>query len=119
VAIGIAQALTMLLYVIGLPVAFAAILVKHRVGIRFDQSLKQKGEGDTSLTNPYLHLRKRYGKLYGDYHPRFTYWRLVLFGRKLLFAGIIVMMNGHVEAQVGRALASTVEALRPVPLWIV
>jgi hypothetical protein len=97
---GATQALTMVLYVVGLPVAFAVILVKHRAGIRFDQSLKLKGEGDTSLTNPYLHLRKRYGKLYGDYHPQFTYWKLFLFARKLLFAAIIVMMNGNVEAQV-------------------
>jgi hypothetical protein len=74
-------ALMIIVYALGIPCAFALILFSHRKGIRFDQILRQKGEGETALTNPYLHLRRRYGKLYSDYKPEVSWWRLVLFFR--------------------------------------
>ncbi len=73
--------LMLILYALGIPCLFALILLRHRRGIRFDQVLKQRGEGESPLTNPYLHLRRRYGKLYSDYKPELSWWRLILFLR--------------------------------------
>jgi hypothetical protein len=76
-------------YIAGIPASFAYVLFRHRRGIHFDQSLKRKGEGESQLTNPYVFLRRRYGKLYSDYKPEYSYYKLVLMGRKFLFAAII------------------------------
>ena len=73
--------LMLALYAVGIPCLFGFILLRHRTGIQYDQLLRQKGEGDTALTNPYLFLRRRYGKLYSDFKPEYSYWKLVLFFR--------------------------------------
>jgi hypothetical protein len=69
-------------------------------GILFDQQLRAKGEGQSTLTNPYLFLRRRYGRLYGDYKPQFVFWKLLLFLRKFVFAVIIVMLDANIQMQV-------------------
>jgi hypothetical protein len=69
-------------------------------GILFDQQLRAKGEGQSTLTNPYLFLRRRYGRLYGDYKPQFVFWKLLLFLRKFVFALIIVMLDANIQMQV-------------------
>jgi hypothetical protein len=76
-------------YIGGIPGCFAYVLLRHRRGIGFDQRLRQRGEGESQLTNPFVFLRRRYGKLYSDYKPEFCYWKLLLMGRKFLFASII------------------------------
>jgi hypothetical protein len=51
-------ALSMVLYGIGVPAAFAYILYHNRVAIRADQALRQRGEGELAITNPNLHVRR-------------------------------------------------------------
>ena len=51
-------------FVLGVPVGFAALLVYYRMAMRADQFLRVWGEGDTSVTNPNIHIRRRYRKLY-------------------------------------------------------
>ena len=87
-------------YGIGLPMLFAAILWKYRGAIAADQQLRAKGEGETTLTNPHISVRRRYRKLYEDYKPEFKYWRLVLILRKLCLAIIGILMTGNPELQV-------------------
>jgi hypothetical protein len=45
-------AVTMLLYVLGVPAAFAAFLAARRVQVRSDQLLRQRGEGDRCVEAP-------------------------------------------------------------------
>ena len=92
----------MAVFVVGVPVVFAAILYFHRDEIVKDQTMRQNGEGDTFLTNPNIHVRYRYRKLYEDYKPKYAYWKLVLLGRKLAFAMVVVLLTQHVETQVCR-----------------
>jgi hypothetical protein len=40
----------------GVPVAFALFIASHLSHIRFDQQLRERGEGDTALTNPYMQV---------------------------------------------------------------
>jgi hypothetical protein len=44
---------TMILFVLGLPIAFAVFLWRNRREIEVDQELRQRGEGYSALTNPY------------------------------------------------------------------
>ncbi len=37
--------------------------------IRADQKLRERGEGETSLTNPNIRVRRRYKKIYEDFRP--------------------------------------------------
>jgi hypothetical protein len=50
-------------YGAGLPALFAYFLGKHRAAIRADQALRAKGEGETSMTNPHIKIRRRFRKL--------------------------------------------------------
>ena len=59
-----AAALSIVVYTVGLPVAFFAILLKYRVEIRADQTLRVASDGNTAASNPNLHIRKRYQELY-------------------------------------------------------
>ncbi len=90
----------MVLFVVGLPVSFALLLWRHRVGMREDQVLRQRCEGDTALSNPHYLLRQRYSALYMEFRPKMFYWKAVLLARKLLFAAIAVLTNQRVMLQV-------------------
>lgn len=76
------------------------VCVRVVVQLRSDQVLRERGEGDTALTNPHIHLRRRYRKLYEDFKPHVLFWRLVLLARKLCLAIIVVLVSGNVQAQV-------------------
>ena len=54
----------LLLFVGGVPVGFATVLVHYRRSIQADQFLRVWGEGDTAMTNPNVHIRQRFRKLY-------------------------------------------------------
>jgi hypothetical protein len=45
---------TIVVYILGLPAAFAMFLWRNRVAIRVDQRLREKGEGDSMLTNAHI-----------------------------------------------------------------
>ncbi len=97
----IVGALMITLFVVGIPLGFAALLVYHRVEIVADQTMRERGQGATALTNPNLATRNRYRKLYEDYKPQLVFWKLVLLARKLSFALVVVLLNSHNEAQAG------------------
>jgi hypothetical protein len=50
-------AVTIVLYILGLPAAFAGFLWRNRAAVRADQRLREKGEGDSALTNPHIQVR--------------------------------------------------------------
>jgi hypothetical protein len=45
-------------YVLGLPAAFGLFLWRHRVQVRSDQLLRERGEGDSTLTNAHIQVRR-------------------------------------------------------------
>ena len=99
--------LSLSLYGVGLPLAFAYLLWRYRDAITADQLLRMKGEGETSLTNPNIAVRRRFRKLYEDYKPRFKYWKLVLITRKMILALTGILMYGNPALQVCRELSVT------------
>ncbi len=56
--------LSLLLYTVGLPLAFFAVLVYHRGTIYQDQVLRQQNQGNTPASNPNFSVRQRYQELY-------------------------------------------------------
>jgi hypothetical protein len=59
-----AAALSLVVYTVGLPIAFLSILVVHRTAIFRDQTLRQSNLGDAPESNPDYFVRKRYQELY-------------------------------------------------------
>jgi hypothetical protein len=66
----------------------------------FAQTLRAIGEGTTASSNPNLWIRQRYGKLYENFRPEVTWWRLLLIFRKFLLAWATIMFNGNAMFQV-------------------
>ena len=87
----------------GLPASFGALLWGHRNAIYADQLLRVRGEGESALTNPHIHVRRRYRKLYEDFTPNRKYWKLVLVTRKLALACIGILVSGDPALQVPTA----------------
>ena len=52
------------LFVLGVPMGFLAVLLSHRRAITADQFLRIWGEGDSVLTNAHIRIRQRFRKLY-------------------------------------------------------
>ena len=75
------------------------------------QSLRAIGEGSTHATNPNLWVRQRYGKLYENFRPEVSWWRLLLILRKFLLAWATIMFNGNAMFQVRRRVSARVCAL--------
>jgi hypothetical protein len=90
----IVASVTIVLYVLGLPAALALILARNWLKVTQDQQLRERGEGDSSLTNPNFQFRRRYRKVYEDFRPQCAYWKVVLLLRKLGLAMITVLANG-------------------------
>ncbi len=59
-----AAALSIMVYTLGLPLSFLAILLRHRHAIFADQTLRVANEGGTEDANPQFYIRKRYQELY-------------------------------------------------------
>ena len=43
-------------YVLGLPCAYTLFLWRNREKVRQDQCLRERGEGDSALTNPHIQV---------------------------------------------------------------
>ncbi len=86
--------ITILLYVLGLPIALAVCLAVNWRKVQLDQRLRERGEGDSALTNPHFHFRRRFRKVYEDYRPSFAYWKVVLLLRKLSLGLVVVLATG-------------------------
>ena len=52
----VAAALTIVAFVLGLPSIFGVFLYRNRHAVRVDQSLRERGEGDSALTNPHIQV---------------------------------------------------------------
>jgi hypothetical protein len=50
---------SILAFVLGLPVALAVFLWTRRTAVRVDQTLRERGEGETALTNPHFQVSPR------------------------------------------------------------
>jgi hypothetical protein len=48
---------TLVMYVFGLPATFVIFLWRNRRVIEVDQRLRERGEGDSALTNPHIQVR--------------------------------------------------------------
>jgi hypothetical protein len=92
--IRIVASATILVYVLGLPVVLGVILVRNWLKVTQDQRLRERGEGDSALTNPHFQFRRRYRKVYEDFRPQRAYWKVVLLMRKLGLGLITVLANG-------------------------
>jgi hypothetical protein len=87
-------AITIVYYVLGMPVACAVVLARNWLKVQQDQRLRERGEGDSALTNPHFHFRRRYRKVYEDYRPERAYWKVVLLLRKLGLGLVVVLASG-------------------------
>jgi hypothetical protein len=56
--------LSLLVYTIGIPMTFLAILVIHGPAIKLDQTMRAANQGGTEASNPEYYIRKRYQELY-------------------------------------------------------
>ncbi len=81
-------------YVLGLPAALAVVVARNWATVQQDQQLRERGEGDSPLTNPHFRFRRRFRKVYEDYRPQRAYWKVVLLMRKLSLALIVVLADG-------------------------
>ena len=82
-------ALSLLIYGLGIPVAFGYVVWGHKDAIRRDQEAWLLGRIDVDNR-----VRRRYSKLYQDYKPAYPYWRLVLITRKLCLV-IVTVLASH------------------------
>ncbi len=87
-------AVEVVVYVLGLPAALAVFLVRNWRKVQQDQRLRERGEGDSALTNPHFHFRRRFRKVYEDYCPATAYWKVVILLRKLSLALVVVLASG-------------------------
>lgn len=91
---------SLLLYGVGLPLTFLGILYRYRYEMFMDQLLRIRNEGETGLTNPHIHIRRRFRKLYEDFKPDCRYWKVALLLRKFALALIGIGLAGRSELQV-------------------
>ena len=87
-------------YGLGIPCMFATILFIHRKAIRADQELRARGEGDIPANNPNIRVRHKFRKLYEDFKPSLSFWKLVLIARKFGIAVTAIMLTGNPMLQV-------------------
>jgi hypothetical protein len=66
--------LTIAVYIIGLPTFFAGFLWKNWAAVQADQRLRERGEGDSVLTNPNIKVSRKIHGVFGVvsmiYHGR-------------------------------------------------
>ncbi len=84
-------AASLVVYGCGVPGAFAWVLWRHRAAMERDVGMWAIGEGDNAETNMDYWVRRRYGRLYLDYEPRFFFWKLVLLGRKAFLVVVTII----------------------------
>jgi hypothetical protein len=89
-------AVAIVVYVLGLPAALAVFLKRSWGTVQRDQRLRERGEGDSALTNPHFLFRRRFRKIYEDYRPAFAFWKVFILLRKLGLGLVVVLANGCV-----------------------
>ena len=61
--------LTLLVFAIGVPIAFGSFRVVNRGRVQADQRLRVRAQGDSALTNPNIQLRRRWDWAHADGAP--------------------------------------------------
>ncbi len=84
-------AVSIVVYVLGLPAALSVFMVRSWRTVQQDQRLRERGEGDSPLTNPHFLFRRRFRKVYEDYRPAHAYWKVVVLLRKLCLGLVVVL----------------------------
>lgn len=92
------------LYGLGIPLSFFSILWYNRRGIRVDQELRKVGEGDSPGQNPFFAIRHRFSKLYQDFKPECSFWRICLIIRKLCLVLITLFAHDPLFQAIPRSL---------------
>jgi hypothetical protein len=103
-------AASLVAYGLGVPGVFAWMLWRHRAAMERDVSMWAMGEGNTEETNGDYWVRRRYGRLYLDYEPRYFYWKLVLLLRKAFLVVVTIMWSSNPMFQAACALAIMITA---------
>ncbi len=85
---------SIVVYVLGQPAALAVFMARTWRKVQQDQRLRERGEGDSPLTNPHFHFRRRFRKVYEDYRPAHAYWKIVVVFRKLCLGLVVVFGSG-------------------------
>lgn len=65
---------SMVVFVVGFPAAVAIFLWRYRAAIHADQTLRERGEGESPLTNP--HFQVQAGPIGSSMHLARTVWAL-------------------------------------------
>ena len=91
------------MYTGGIPLAFSALMWRHRDSIIADQELRMQGIGESRASNPQFSTRVRYQELYQLFKPNM----MVLLGRKFLLIAISLLYstNPLFQARFVKALA--------------
>ena len=96
----------LVVYCLGIPCMFATILFIHLKAIRADQELRARGEGDIPANNPNIRVRHKFRKLYEDFKPSLSFWKLVLIARKFGIAVTAIMLTGNPMLQVSHLMSN-------------
>ena len=83
----------MFLFVLGIPSLFLFIISRNFRAMNSDQRLREINKGQSTEDNPQFLVRQRYQKLYNDFRPGFTFWRLVIMLRKFGLAFVALMFS--------------------------
>jgi hypothetical protein len=89
-------AVTIVVFALGLPITLAVVLARNWARVQLDQELRERGEGNSPLTNPHFHFRRRFRKVYEDYRPAVAYWKVVVLLRKLSLGLVVMLAIGYV-----------------------
>ena len=102
--IGVAIA-SLIVYVVGYPVALGLLLWKKRELIIEDQLLRAKGTGDDRLTNPNAYaLRRSLSSVYYQWKPSVYWWTTMILLRKFFIAFISLEFAQDASFQLGACL---------------
>ncbi len=81
--------ISLIVYVVGIPLAFAVLLLVNRKRIMEDVSTIGEKAGETEVPT----VRSRFGFLYKDFKPKMYFWKLIVTLRKLAVVSIIIYFS--------------------------
>jgi hypothetical protein len=92
-------------YSLGYPFFMWRLLTRNKELIYEDQLLRAKGTGNDRLSNPNaLDFRRKYGRSYFQFRPRWYWWILVIVARKFCIACVAVIFSSSVGFQMASCL---------------
>jgi hypothetical protein len=92
-------------YTVGYPFFMYRMLSRNKELIYEDQLLRAKGTGLDRLTNPHaLDFRRKFGRSYFQFKPKWYLWVLVIISRKFCIATVAVIFSNSVGFQMASCL---------------